>query len=54
MASEDKIMQVMDFYVNKMGFETSFIVNRPILIIIAWRSGLFQGLRLLKFCNQKV
>ncbi|GMY27689.1 transcription termination factor MTERF15, mitochondrial-like [Fagus crenata] len=32
MASEDKIMQVMDFFVNKMGFEASLIVKRPDLI----------------------
>jgi mTERF domain-containing protein len=32
MASEDKIMQLMDFFVNKMGLEASLIVKRPDLI----------------------
>ncbi|XP_050240113.1 uncharacterized protein LOC126689106 [Quercus robur] len=31
-ASEDKIMRVMDFLVNKMGLEASLIVERPSLI----------------------
>ncbi|KAM3704565.1 hypothetical protein ACJW31_03G015000 [Castanea mollissima] len=32
MASEDKIMRVMDFLVNKMGLEASLIVKRPKLL----------------------
>uniref|UniRef100_A0A2N9J152 Uncharacterized protein n=1 Tax=Fagus sylvatica TaxID=28930 RepID=A0A2N9J152_FAGSY len=34
-ASEDKIMQVMDFFVNKMGFEASLIVKRPVLLTLS-------------------
>jgi mTERF domain-containing protein len=32
MKSEDKIMRVMDFFVNKMGLEASLIVKRPVLL----------------------
>ena len=46
-ASEDKIMRVMDFLVNKMGLEASLIVERPSLIsmslekrLIPWALGI--------------
>ncbi|KAF5944628.1 hypothetical protein HYC85_018705 [Camellia sinensis] len=32
MASEHKIMRVMEFFVNKMGWDSSFLARRPILI----------------------
>ncbi|GMY27688.1 transcription termination factor MTERF15, mitochondrial-like [Fagus crenata] len=34
-ASEDKIMQVMDFFVNKMGLEASLIVKHPVLLTLS-------------------
>ena len=34
-ASEDKIMRVMDFFVNKMGLEASLIVKRPVLLTLS-------------------
>lgn len=49
MASENKIMAMMDFFVNKMGWEYSFIVKRPALITLSLkrivpRGTLFQFL----------
>ncbi|XP_059654567.1 uncharacterized protein LOC132301320 [Cornus florida] len=35
MASEDKIMGMMDFFVNKMGWESSIIVRRPGLLSLS-------------------
>ena len=32
MASEDKIMRVMDFYVNNMGMESSLLIKNPELV----------------------
>ncbi|XP_034685086.1 transcription termination factor MTERF5, chloroplastic-like [Vitis riparia] len=33
--SEDKLMATMDFYVNKMGWESSFIARRPVLLSLS-------------------
>ena len=52
-ASEDKIMQVMDFYVNKMGFEASFIVNRPILIIYSLEKRLIPRASVIEVLQSK-
>lgn len=35
LASEDKIERAMDFFVNKMGWESSLIIERPILILLS-------------------
>ncbi|GMY27684.1 transcription termination factor MTERF15, mitochondrial-like [Fagus crenata] len=35
MKSEDKIMRVMDFFVNKMGLEASLIVKHPVLLSLS-------------------
>lgn len=35
LASEDKIERAMDFFVNKMGWESSLIVERPILVLLS-------------------
>ncbi|XP_030922907.1 transcription termination factor MTERF15, mitochondrial-like [Quercus lobata] len=52
-ASEDKIMQVVDFYVNKTGFETSFIVNRPILIIYSLEKRLIPRASVIEVLQSK-
>ncbi|XP_059445272.1 uncharacterized protein LOC132177071 [Corylus avellana] len=35
LASEDKIERAMNFFVNKMGWESSLIVERPILVLLS-------------------
>lgn len=35
LASEDKIERAMDFFVNKMGWESTLIVERPILVLLS-------------------
>ncbi|XP_059654565.1 uncharacterized protein LOC132301317 [Cornus florida] len=34
-ALEDKIMGIMDFFVNKMGWESSIVVRRPMLVCLS-------------------
>ncbi|XP_050235223.1 uncharacterized protein LOC126683390 [Mercurialis annua] len=38
--SEDKIMAVMDFYVNKLGLDSAVMVNRPLLLSLSLKKRL--------------
>ncbi|XP_059663520.1 uncharacterized protein LOC132309206 [Cornus florida] len=35
LVSEDKIMGIMDFFVNKMGWESSIVVRRPVIVTLS-------------------
>ncbi|KAA0049466.1 transcription termination factor MTEF1 [Cucumis melo var. makuwa] len=41
MVSEDKINGVMDFFVNKIGCESSFVASRPVLISLSLKKRIF-------------
>ena len=52
-ASEDKIMRVMDFLVNKMGLEASLIVERPSLISMSLEKRLIPWALVIQFLQSK-
>ncbi|KAF3951441.1 hypothetical protein CMV_022902 [Castanea mollissima] len=52
-ASEDKIMKVMDFLVNKMGLEASLIVQRPTLITLSLEKRLIPRASAIQFLQSK-
>ena len=52
-ASEDKIMRVMDFLVNKMGLEASLIVERPSLISMSLEKRLIPWASVIQFLQSK-
>ncbi|KAL4642876.1 hypothetical protein ACB092_02G051400 [Castanea dentata] len=52
-ASEDKIMRVMDFLVNKMGLEASLIVKRPTLISLSLEKRLIPRAFAIQFLQSK-
>ena len=52
-ASEDKIMRVMDFLVNKMGLEASLIVKRPSLISLSLEKRLIPRALAIQFLQSK-
>ncbi|XP_075653367.1 uncharacterized protein LOC142623795 [Castanea sativa] len=52
-ASEDKIMRVMDFLVNKMGLEASLIVKRPTLITFSLEKRLIPRASAIQFLQSK-
>nr|POF15084.1 hypothetical protein CFP56_51170 [Quercus suber] len=51
--SEDKIMRVMDFLVNKMGLEASLIVKRPTLISLSLEKRLIPRASAIQFLQSK-
>uniref|UniRef100_A0A7N2LUR8 Mitochondrial transcription termination factor family protein n=1 Tax=Quercus lobata TaxID=97700 RepID=A0A7N2LUR8_QUELO len=52
-ASEDKIMMVMDFLINKMGLEASLIVKRPTLISLSLEKRLIPRALAIQFLRSK-
>ncbi|KAL4642883.1 hypothetical protein ACB092_02G052000 [Castanea dentata] len=52
-ASEDKIMRVMDFLVNKMGLEASLIVKRPTLMSLSLEKRLIPRALAIQFLQSK-
>uniref|UniRef100_A0A7N2LXL9 Uncharacterized protein n=1 Tax=Quercus lobata TaxID=97700 RepID=A0A7N2LXL9_QUELO len=52
-ASEDKIMRVMDFLVNKMGLEASLIVKRPTFISLSLEKRLIPRVSAIQFLQSK-
>uniref|UniRef100_A0A7N2LW65 Uncharacterized protein n=1 Tax=Quercus lobata TaxID=97700 RepID=A0A7N2LW65_QUELO len=53
MASEDKIMRVMDFLVNKMGLEASLIVKRPNLLTLSLEKRLIPRASVIQVLQSK-
>ncbi|XP_021669510.2 uncharacterized protein LOC110656838 [Hevea brasiliensis] len=51
--SEDKIMAVMDFYVNKLGLDSSVIANRPVLLSLSLKKRLVPRGSLIQFMSSK-
>ncbi|XP_031274418.1 uncharacterized protein LOC116132877 [Pistacia vera] len=53
MTSEDKIMAVMDFFVNKMGWEPSAIAKRPILLSLSLEKRIIPRAAVVQFLSSK-
>ncbi|KAJ0034280.1 hypothetical protein Pint_24575 [Pistacia integerrima] len=53
MTSEDKIMAVMDIFVNKMGWEPSAIAQRPILLSLSLEKRIIPRAAVVQFLSSK-
>uniref|UniRef100_A0A2N9IZJ7 Uncharacterized protein n=1 Tax=Fagus sylvatica TaxID=28930 RepID=A0A2N9IZJ7_FAGSY len=53
MISEDKIMRVMDFWVNKMGLEASLIVKHPVLFTLSLEKRMIPRVSVIKVLLSK-
>lgn len=51
--SDDKIMAVMDFYVNKLGLDSSVIVNCPVLLALSLKKRIVPRGSLIQFMSSK-
>ncbi|KDP26009.1 hypothetical protein JCGZ_21042 [Jatropha curcas] len=53
MASEKKIMAMMDFYINKMGQDSSYIAQSPVLLSLSLEKRVMPRCSVLKFLWSK-